>query len=121
MAKIFIVDDDPLITSLFEKLVQGDGHQVVGVNNSWTAIEKIKEEAPDVILMDIMMPKVNGVELCRMIKAAPDIKHIPVIMVSALSDKGTQNDSFNAGAADFLVKPVKKNQLLKKLDAILNS
>ena len=121
MAKIFVVDDEVIITKIIDGLVKDEGHEVVSINNSWTAIEKIKEEAPNVILLDIMMPKIDGIELCRMIKANPDIEHIPVIMVSALSDKGTRKDSFNAGAEDFLVKPVQKRKLLKKLDAILKS
>jgi len=119
MAKIFVVDDEVIITKIIEGLIKDEGHEVVSVNNSWTAIERIKEEAPNVILLDIMMPKINGIELCRMIKATPDIEHIPVIMVSALSDKGTRKDSANAGAEDFLAKPVKKRELAKKLQAIL--
>lgn len=121
MAKIFVVDDEVIITKIIEGLVKDEGHQIASVNNSWTAIEKIKEEAPNVILLDVMMPKINGIELCRMIKANSDIKHIPVVMISVLSDKGTKNDSFNAGAEDFLVKPLQKRKLLKTLDSIIKS
>ena len=119
MAKILIVDDDPQTTTLFENLIKGNGHQAVSVNNSWTAVETIKAESPNLILLDIMMPKINGLELCKLIKANQDIKNIPIIIVSALGDMGTRRDSFNAGAEDFLAKPVRVRDFSEKLRSIL--
>ena len=118
MAKILIVDDDSETTALFENLIKSIGHESVAVNSSLTAIEAIKSELPDLILLDIMMPYVNGIELCKMIKATQSIKDIPVVMVSALSDKGTKRDSANAGAEDFLTKPVLPRDFAKKLSEL---
>ena len=118
MAKILIVDDDIETTALFENLIRKDGHYPVSVNTSLTAIETIKAELPDLILLDIMMPDVNGIELCKMIKANQPIKHIPVMMVSALSDRGTKRDATNAGAEDFLTKPVLPQDFTKKLKSL---
>jgi CheY-like chemotaxis protein len=118
MAKILIVDDDIQTTALFENLIRNTGHEPVAVNSSLTAIETIKAEAPGLILLDIMMPDVNGIELCKMIKAVPSIKNIPVVMVSALNDKGTKRDSANAGAEDFLTKPVLPQDFSKKVKAL---
>lgn len=115
MAKILIVDDDIETTALFESLIKHTGHDPVAVNTSLTAIETIKAESPDLILLDIMMPDVNGIELCKMIKANPHIRHIPVMMVSALSDMGTKRDSINAGAEEFLTKPVMPHVFADKL------
>jgi len=115
MAKILIVDDDIETTALFERLIRSIGHEPVTVNTSLIAIETIKSESPDLILLDIMMPDVNGIELCKMIKANLHTKHIPVMMVSALSDMGTKRDSSNAGAEDFLTKPVLPQDFAKKL------
>jgi CheY-like chemotaxis protein len=118
MAKILIVDDDVETTALFESLIRNIGHEPVSVNSSLTAIETIKAESPDLILLDIMMPDVNGIELCKMIKAIQDIRHIPIMMVSALSDKGTKRDSSNAGAEDFLTKPVLPQNFAKKIKSL---
>ena len=118
MAKILIVDDDIENTTLFESLIRNTGHSPVSVNNSFLAIEIIKAELPDLILLDIMMPDINGIELCKMIKATQEIKRIPVVMVSALSDLGTKRDSANAGAEDFLTKPVLPRDFAKKLQTI---
>ena len=115
MAKILIVDDDIETTALFEGLIKNIGHKPVSVNTSLTAIETIVSEAPDLIVLDIMMPEVNGIELCKLIKANQHIRHIPIMMVSALSDKGTKRDSSNAGAEDFLTKPVLPKDFAKKL------
>lgn len=118
MAKILIVDDDVETTALFKNLISNIGHEPVAVNTSLTAIETIKAEAPDLILLDIMMPDVNGIELCKMIKANQAICHIPVTMVSALSDRGTKRDATNAGAEDFLTKPVFPRDFEKKLRSL---
>ena len=118
MAKILIVDDDVETTALFENLIRSNGHEPVAVNSSLTAIEAIKAESPDLIFLDIMMPQVNGIELCKMIKATQAIKDIPVVMVSALNDKGTKRDSANAGAEDFLTKPVLPHDFAKKLKSM---
>lgn len=115
MAKILIVDDDMETTALFESMIRNNGHNPVAVSTSYSAIETIRAEVPDLILMDIMMPDVNGIELCKMIKANQSIRHIPVIMVSALSDLGSKRDSSNAGAEDFLTKPVLPRDFASKL------
>lgn len=118
MAKILIVDDDVETTALFENMIRNTGHEPVAVNSSLTAIETIKAEAPDLILLDIMMPNINGIELCKMIKATQAINNIPVVMVSALSDRGTKRDSANAGAEDFLTKPVLPHDFARKLKSL---
>jgi CheY-like chemotaxis protein len=118
MAKILIVDDDVETTALFKNLIRNTGHEPVAVNTSLTAIETIKAESPDLILLDIMMPDVNGIELCKMIKTNQAIKHIPVTIVSALSDRGTKRDAANAGAEDFLTKPVLPRDFTKKIQSL---
>lgn len=106
MAKILIVDDDTQTTSLLESLVKINGHSPTSVNLSRHAVETASSINPDLILLDIMMEGVNGIELCKLIKANPALNSIPIIMVSALDDIGSKRDSFNAGAMDFITKPV---------------
>jgi DNA-binding response OmpR family regulator len=120
MAKILIIDDDTQTTKLLEGIVALDGHKAVSVNNSASAVEVANSTLPDVILLDIMMPGINGIELCRIFHSTTELKHIPIIMVSALNDTGSQKDAFNAGAKDFLTKPVLPKVLLNKINALMD-
>lgn len=121
MAKILIVDDDRETTNLLEKIVMMKGHQPASVNNSVKAVEQAHAIQPDIILMDILMPEINGIQLCKIFKAIPELKHIPIIIVSALNDAGSQRDTLNAGAADFLSKPVNPEVLAEKILNLVNA
>lgn len=121
MAKILIVDDDRETTNLLEKIVMMKGHQPASVNNSVKAVEQAHAIQPDIILMDILMPEINGIQLCKIFKAIPELKHIPIIIVSALNDAGSQRDTLNAGAADFLSKPVNPEALAEKILNLVNA
>jgi DNA-binding response OmpR family regulator len=120
MAKILIIDDDPQTTKLLESIVALNNHQTTSVNNSMSAVETANSAAPDLILMDIMMPGINGIQLCKIFQSTPDLKHIPVIIVSALDDIGSKKDAFNAGAKDFLTKPVRPKELANKINALIH-
>jgi CheY-like chemotaxis protein len=120
MAKILIVDDDKETTTLLEQIVTLKGHKPTSVNSSVIAIELAHSVLPDVILMDILMPEINGIQLCKIFKAIPDLKRIPIIMVSALNDTGSQRDALNAGAGGFLSKPVRPDDLAEKIKNLMN-
>jgi CheY-like chemotaxis protein len=115
MAKILIIDDDIDTTNLMESIIKTKGHQTVSVNNSMSAVEVANSTNPDLILMDIMMPGINGIQLCKMFQSIPDLKHIPVIIVSALNDIGSKKDAFKAGAKDFITKPLQPTELHQKI------
>lgn len=119
MAKIFIVDDDKETTLLLEAVIQTGGYEAFSVNESTKAINAIEATLPDVILLDIMMPAINGIILCKQIKADPKLSHIPVAMISALSDEGSKRDSANAGAATFITKPISPKDLLNRISELL--
>lgn len=120
MAKILIVDDDIQTTTLLESLITMNGHQPTSVNLSRNAIKEASTLNPDLILLDIMMEGVNGIELCKLIKADSGLKNVPVIMVSALDDLGSKRDSFNAGAVDFITKPVRPHDFAHRIQGALN-
>lgn len=115
MAKILIIDDDIDTTNLLESIVKTKGHQPVSVNNSTDAVEAANSNNPDLILLDIMMPGINGIQLCKMFQSIPELKHIPVIIVSALNDIGSKKDAFKAGAKDFITKPLRPTELNQKI------
>ncbi len=119
MAKILIVDDDVQTTTLLESLVKMSGHESTSVNLSRHAIQVASSINPDLILLDIMMEGINGIELCKLIKADPILGKTPVIMVSALDDIGSKRDSFNAGAKDFITKPVRPVDFTSRIKDVL--
>ncbi len=115
MAKILIIDDDIDTTNLLESIIKTKGHQPVSVNNSMSAVEAANSTNPDLILLDIMMPGINGIQLCKMFQSIPELKHIPIIIVSALNDIGSKKDAFKAGAKDFITKPLRPTELNQKI------
>ena len=121
MSKILIVDDDTQTTALLESLVKINGHQPTSVNLSRHAIQVANSIIPDLILLDIMMEGINGIELCKLIKADTILKDTPVIMVSALDDIGSKRDSFNAGAIEFITKPVRPSEFAELLKEVLGN
>jgi CheY-like chemotaxis protein len=118
MAKILIIDDDVQTTKLLEGIAVLNGHEAVSVNNSMSAVEVARSSSPNLILMDIMMPGINGIELCKIFQSTTELKHIPIIIVSALNDIGSKKDAFNAGAKDFLAKPIQPKVLAEKMAAL---
>lgn len=119
MAKILIVDDEPETIKLLESIVKMDGHETQAVLESRNAIQAVEKFLPDIVLLDIMMPEINGIAICKLIKAQPNNNHIKVIIVSALSDDGTRRDASNAGADLFITKPILPKFLTQCIKDIL--
>lgn len=115
MSKILIVDDDKETTNLLERIVSMKGHQPTSVNSSLLAVEVAHTVLPDVVLMDILMPEINGIQLCKIFKSIPTLKNIPIIIVSALNDAGSKRDTLNAGASEFVSKPVNPDTLAETI------
>ena len=120
MAKILIIDDDIQTTILLESIVTLNGHQATSVTNSMNAVEVANSTIPDLILLDIMMPGINGIQLCKIFQSTPNLRHIPIVIVSALDDIGSKKDAFNAGAKDFVTKPVRPGDLARKINALID-
>lgn len=119
MAKILIVDDDLETAQLFESIIKSYKHEPFAVTESKNALKAIKDFQPDLVLLDIMMAQINGIALCKLIKSNPATREIPVMMVSALSDEGTKRDAANAGADEFLVKPVSPKLFLSQINKLV--
>ena len=106
MAKILIIDDDAETIKLLESIMQLNGHEIKSVFDSKKAISVAEAFTPDVILLDIMMPDVNGITICKLIKSGSKTNRTKVVMISALNDEDTKRDSINAGADQFVSKPI---------------
>jgi two-component system, OmpR family, alkaline phosphatase synthesis response regulator PhoP len=119
MSKILIIDDDLETIKLLEAILQLDGHETASIQESKNSIPSIENFMPDLILLDIMMPEINGIAVCKLIRSKPNISRIKVMMVSALSDDGTRRDAVNAGADQFVTKPILPRVLIQQIKDVL--
>src|SRR5688572_10358928 len=103
---VLVVDDDPSICRMFQLLLRDAGYRVSTVGSGEEVLQFLKVLSPDVILLDISLPGINGVEVARLIKEDPLRAFIPIIIITALGDMKTKVAGLDAGADDFLVKPV---------------
>lgn len=120
MAKVLIVDDDPDSANLLERFIIANKHQAYSIVDSRVAAKAVESYQPDLIITDIMMPHINGVMLCKQIKAEATTNHIPVIIVSALDDDNTKKDVANAGAEFFMTKPIAPKIFIQQINSILS-
>jgi putative two-component system response regulator len=115
-AKIAIVDDEPINIKIVRKHLQGVGYQnFVTTSDATSAIELITSERPDVVLLDVMMPAVDGIEILRTIRGSEHLQHVPVLILTAATDQATRLRALEAGATDFLAKPVDVSELIPRL------
>jgi DNA-binding response OmpR family regulator len=120
MAKILIAEDERDIRDLITFTLTFAGHQVVPTANGEEAFERAKVEIPDLILMDVRMPKMTGYEACAAMKKVDQIKHIPVVFLSAKGQETEVNTGLEVGAEEYLLKPFSPDQLTAKVREILN-
>ena len=116
--KILIVDDDPDIIEILRYNLSLAGYKVKAASNGKEAIKKAKIFIPEIILLDVMMPKMDGIEACRLIREIPSLNNSRIIFLSARNEDYTQLSAFDAGADDYISKPVKPKILLKKISSI---
>ncbi|MCX8019245.1 MAG: response regulator transcription factor [Chitinophagaceae bacterium] len=116
--KILIADDEPDILEILKYNLTNEGYQVITAQDGDEAFEKARRNQPDLIILDIMMPKKNGVEVCQMLRSQPGFKETLIIFLTALSDDSTQIKGLETGADDYISKPVSPKVLLSKVNAL---
>jgi two-component system alkaline phosphatase synthesis response regulator PhoP len=117
--KILIVDDEPDILELIEYNLKKEGYQVYLANNGQEGINVAKKVHPDLIILDIMMPKMDGIEACRLMRAIPEFKNTFMVFLTARSEEYSEIAGFNVGADDYIAKPIKPRALVSRINAIL--
>ena len=118
-ARILIVDDNPLNVKLLTAKLAHDYYVVSTAGSGAEALAKLESEKPDIVLLDVMMPELDGFETCRKIKSNPATSYIPVVMVTALSDVADRVKGLEAGADDFLTKPINDLALMSRIRSLL--
>jgi len=119
MAKILIAEDEPDIRELVAFTLRFGGYEVVAATNGEEAVHTASREHPDLILMDVRMPRLTGYDACRMMKASEELKDIPVVFLSAKGQDSEIQSGLEAGAEEYLLKPFSPDQLTARVRAIL--
>jgi len=104
MAKVLIIEDDPLMLRMYQKIFSFDGYEVETATDGQAGLEKVRSTKPTVVLLDVMMPKMNGLEVLEKIKADPEIKSIPVVMLTNLAGQQDVEKALSMGAVKYIIK-----------------
>jgi len=118
--KILIVEDEESLLKLESILLTSKGYQVEGVADGRAALEAIKNHAPDLVLLDIMLPEIDGFEVCRRIKEDPATKHIPVIMLTAKKSREDMARGEQVGADWYITKPFKSAMVIETIQRFIS-
>ena len=118
-ARILVVDDLPVNIRVLEAKLTAEYFDVITASDGGSALDLVQSENPDIVLLDVMMPGMDGIEVCERLKADPSTAHIPVVMVSSLSEVGDRVHGLQAGADDFLTKPVNDIALFARVKSLV--
>ncbi len=119
MSKILVVDDEPLIVEMVEESLSEEGYTIVKAYSGEQALEKLEHELPDLVILDLMLPGMDGYEVCRQMQRDARFNHIPVIMLTAKTGVGDRVAGYDQGADDYITKPFETDELLRRVRAQL--
>ncbi|HEU0291960.1 MAG TPA: response regulator transcription factor [Anaerolineales bacterium] len=119
MPKIMVVDDNVEFTTLYQEYLRMAGFDAIAENESSKAMDQAYATRPDLILLDLMMPEPDGFQLCRMLRADPNFRRTPIIIVTALNDEDSRIVALGAGANDYLTKPFHIEELRLRINLLL--
>ncbi|WP_203256044.1 response regulator transcription factor [Hyunsoonleella ulvae] len=117
--KILLVDDEPDILEIVGYNLSNEGYQVITAENGVEAVKKAKKELPQLIILDVMMPEMDGIEACENIRKQPELKDVVITFLTARGEDYSQVAGFDAGADDYITKPIKPKVLVSKVKALL--
>ena len=116
MPKILIADDDPILLKYLSAVLEKYDYQYTTATNGIEAIEKVKAYSPNLMLLDVMMPEMDGLEVCKKLK---DPRHIPIILITGSTDRELRIKGLSVGANDFLTKPIDRPELIARIRNLL--
>lgn len=118
--RILVLDDEPDVTELLEYKLEQEGYRVAVLNDPLEFVAKVRDFEPDLMVLDIMMPELNGLQLCRIARSDPSMKNIPIIFLSARGDADDRIKGLETGADDYISKPFNAKELLLRIGNMLN-
>jgi two-component system, OmpR family, response regulator MprA len=116
---ILVIDDDSSIVDLITATLRVSGHESVGASNGLEGLKKLVESDPDLVILDVNMPQLDGMQTCRLIRAKEKYRNIPILMLTARGDITDMMEARKMGADDYLVKPFEKDMLINKVERLL--
>lgn len=117
--KILVVDDEPDVTDLLAYTLKAKGFSVETINNPNASIGLARTFVPDLVILDVMMPELNGIQICRMLRADPKLKRVPVIFLTAKAEENDRIQGLESGADDYICKPFSTKELVLRVQSIL--
>lgn len=121
MTKILLVEDDKSLREIYSVRLLAEGYTLISSGDGEEALAVAIGEKPDLIVSDVMMPKISGFEVCKRLRAKPQTRHIPVLMITALDQPSDVDRAVEVGTNDFLTKPINKTELLLRIRSALDS
>lgn len=116
---ILVVDDNAINLEVMKAVLEGAGYETAIIDDSQACLEMLNAFTPDLILLDINMPGLNGLEVCRRLQMDPKTNEIPIIFVTGMTDNKTIKDAFEAGCTDYVEKPINRDELLARIKSVL--
>jgi DNA-binding response OmpR family regulator len=116
---VLVVDDEAEALKMVGLMLRNSPFDVITATNGEDALAKAQSSSVDIVLLDIMMPDISGVTVCGHLRATPQLRSVPIVMLTALDDYATRRKAMQAGATDLLTKPVAREELLSKLNGVL--
>jgi two-component system alkaline phosphatase synthesis response regulator PhoP len=120
-ARILIADDDPQGVELLEAYLAGTDYELAVARDGEETLQKVRDWRPDLLLLDVMMPKISGFEVCKRLRADPQTRNLAILMITALDQPSDIDRAVEVGTDDFLTKPINKAELLLRIRAALRS
>lgn len=114
-ADVLVVEDDAAINELIGEYLKLDGHHYRSALDGDSALREAREQTPNVVVLDVMLPDIDGFEICRRLKSDPRTENVPVVMLSALSDEQSRQAGMQCGASEYITKPFQPDQLLNAI------
>jgi CheY-like chemotaxis protein len=119
--KVLVVDDSPTAVMWQSMILRQGQYEVVTATDGQAGVEAAVAEQPDLILMDVVMPRMNGFEACRAIRGTAATRHVPIIMVTTRSEMASVEEGFESGCSEYITKPIDRLELLAKVDSYLGA
>ncbi|MEK7333643.1 MAG: response regulator [Nitrospirota bacterium] len=116
MRKVIVIDDEPFILMMIEDKLKKAGIKVITLRESINAVSVVKNEKPDLIILDWMMPELSGIDLCKMLKSEPDIAEIPIFMLTAKGQEADEQLGLKCGGTRYITKPFSPKSLLEMIE-----